>query len=371
MQRYQASSALFISLVLAALAIATAGCKKDENTAKTGSAAEQEPKTAGQEPATKTAEVPEAAPIPEPPQGLLPTPSPEHNATTAEKVALGELLFFDKRLSEGGGFACVTCHLPEKGWTDGLALSTKANGQVNKRHSPTLYNVAYAMAWYWDGRMATLEDQIRAAWTGQMGGTPEKVAEKLAAVPAYATRFQRAFNEGPTPDNIPKALASFVRIGLRSGDSPWDRYQAGAKDAVSEDVVKGYEIFSKKAGCAACHAPPLFTDMAYHNIGVGYAGNDSPDVGRFAVTKVERDTGAFKTPGLRSVTLTAPYFHDGSAATLEEAVDFMLAGGHRENNPHIDPLLKPVELSQEERAQLIAFLQALTPEQSYTPPELP
>lgn len=373
MQRYKVPSVSFVSIILAASALVATGCKQDEGTSQTGAASEQQPAKAVQAPAGETApaEIPEASPVPAQLAGLPGTPSPEHNLTNPEKVALGERLFFDKRLSDSGNFACVTCHLPEKGWTDGLPLSTKANGQVNKRHSPSLYNVAYATAWYWDGRKATLEDQILAAWTGQMGGTPEKVAETLAAVPEYATRFQRAFGEAPTPDNIPKALGSFVRIGLRSGDAPWDRYQAGDKSAVSEDAVAGYEVFTKKAGCAACHAPPLFTDMSYHNAGVGYEGNDSPDVGRFAVTKVARDTGAFKTPGLRSVTLTAPYFHDGSAATLEEAVDFMLAGGYREGNEHIDPLLKPVKLSEEERAQLLAFIAALTPEQRYTPPALP
>ena len=364
MQRNQLLCASIVSITLATGALIASGCKKDEGAPQSSAA------TGEQQAESKSPEAPAA--LPEPPLGLTAAPSPEDNPTTAEKAALGKMLFFDTRLSDSGTFACVNCHLPEKGWTDGLPLSTKANGQVNKRHSPTLYNVAYATAWYWDGRKETLEDQILAAWTGQMGGTPEKVIQKLATVPAYAERFQEAFGEAPTAENVTKALGAFLRVDLRNGDAPWDRYQAGDEDAVSEAVVKGYDVFIEKAGCAACHAPPLFTDVSYHNVGVGYTDTKSPDVGRFAVTKVDRDTGAFKTPGLRGVTLTGPYFHDGSAATLEEAVDFMLAGGHRENNPHIDPLLKPIELTEEERAQLIAFLQSLTPTVTdYTLPKLP
>lgn len=360
-----------------------AGCKGDKSgqagdqASDKDQAGDQADPTAGRVEAmaakkSQQPDVPGAPAIPDPPKGLeeATLTAHEHNPTTAEKVALGELLFFDTRLSDSGEFACVTCHVPEKGWTDGKELSPKPNGQLNKRHSPTMYNVGYALDWYWDGRMKTLEDQILAAWKGQVGGTPDKVAAALAEVPEYKVRFQRAFGEAPSGDNIPKALGSFLRIKLRSGDSPWDRYQAGDKDAVSEDVIQGEAVFNK-ARCSVCHAPPLYTDMKYHNIGVGYEGVDEPDVGRFKVSQNEAETGAFKTPGLRGVALTAPYFHDGSAATLEDAVDFMLAGGYRDGNEHIDPLLKPVKLSDEERAQLLAFIKALTPDPSYTPPKLP
>ncbi|WP_428264949.1 cytochrome-c peroxidase [Haliangium sp.] len=355
--------ALFTLTALAAVP----GCKED------GDGGSTDPKGPTTPPPTDVA-VPEAPPIPDPPQGLaeLSTPSPEANPNTPDKVALGELLFFDTRLSDTGEFACLTCHLPQKGWADGKKVSTKADGKDNSRHSPTMYNVGYAQDWYWDGRKKTLEDQILAAWTGQVGGTPEKVIEKLARVPEYKVRFQRAFNEGPSADNVPKAIAAFLRIRLRAGDSPWDRYKAGDEQAVSDEVVKGSEIFMGKAGCALCHAPPLFTDMAYHNVGVGYEGVAEPDVGRFKVSSVATDTGAFKTPGLRGVALSAPYFHDGGAATLEEAVDFMLAGGYRKGNEHIDERLKPVELTDEERSQLMAFINALTPSQtSYEYPVLP
>lgn len=361
-------------IVLVLLGLATPGCNKDEPAKQEPAQQAQQPKTeTPPEPPKPTVNVPDAPPIPDTPKGLekIELTAHEHNPTTPEKVALGRLLFFDKRLSDNGQFACVSCHFPDKGWTDNLKVSPKAFNKMNTRHSPTLYNVGYAREWYWDGRKSTLEDQIAAAWDGQVGGTPDKVAAALAKVPEYAARFQKAFGEGPTPDNIPKALAAFLRIDLRSGDAPWDRYEAGDKTAASEDAIKGYEVFNK-LGCSACHTPPLFTDVRYHNVGVGYMGAESPDPGRAAITKNEAETGAFKTPGLRNVTLTAPYFHDGSAATLDEAVDFMLSGGYREGNKHIDPALKPVKLTVDERAQLMAFLQALTSDAApMTPPTLP
>jgi cytochrome c peroxidase len=359
------------SFVLSAGLVGITGCNKDEGADPTKSGATTTPT------ATASAEdvsVPEAPPLPDPPLGLeaVSTPSPEANPNTPEKVALGELLFFDTRLSDNGAFACVTCHLPEKSWTDGKALSPKADGKVNTRHSPTMWNVGYAPEFYWDGRKKTLEEQILAAWQGQVGGTAETVIAKLERVPEYRVRFKRAFNEGPTAENIPRALAAFLRIKLRAGDTAWDRFQKkDEKQAASADVIAGAKVFTEKAGCALCHAPPLYTDMGYHNIGIGYRPGDKPDEGRGAITKVEAEKGAFKTPGLRGVELSAPYFHDGSVATLEEAVDFMLAGGHRENNPNIDPRLKPVKLTETERAQLLAFLRSLTPLPVYEPPKLP
>jgi cytochrome c peroxidase len=360
-------------VVLCGIAIAgTASCKSKTDTDQPKGPAAAETTAPSAEPIAPP--IPTPAPIPPVPQGLPdPTPAPDDNPDTADKVALGELLFFDKRLSDTGTFSCETCHVPEKGWADGEALSAKADGQTNTRHSPTLFNVAYARQWYWDGRKPTLESQILAAWTGQVGATPDKVAKTLSTIPAYVERFKRAFNEGPTADNIPKALASFVRIGIRSGNSPWDRYEkAGDESQVSAEVRDGFKVFTEKANCALCHAPPLYTDMLYHNIGVGYALSREPDPGRGQVSGQPAETGAFKTPGLRGVDLHPPYFHDGSAATLEEAVDFMLAGGHRKGNKYIDEKLKPVKLNAKDKAALIAFIKSLTPEQApYKRPTLP
>lgn len=367
------------TLITAALAIsfvaatALGACKGKDEKADKGKTAQKTPKKPDAPPKKPDAPPKADDGLPPAPLGLASAKltAHDHNKTTADKVALGEYLFFDTRMSDSGKFACVTCHLPKMGWTDGKKLSEKHNGKLNKRHSPTMYNVGYAQDWYWDGRKKTLEDQILAAWTGQAGATPAKVAATLAGVPRYKEMFQKAFGEDPTPDNVPKALASFLRIKLRAGNSPWDRYKAGDQSAISEDAKKGETLFMGKAKCTICHRPPLFTDMLYHNVGVGYKDVKEPDVGRFKVSQQEKDTGAFKTPGLRNVTLSAPYFHDGSSSTLEEAVDFMLAGGYREGNKHIDPILTPTKLTDEERKQLLAFLESLTEDAQYTPPTLP
>jgi cytochrome c peroxidase len=312
------------------------------------------------------------APVP-PPQtepkilGLTDPPASAENPSTPEKIALGKQLFFDKRLSADGSASCETCHLHEKGWTDGLAFSPKVGGEKNTRHTPTLYNVAYLTAWYWDGRAPTLEKQIAAAWKGQMGADPVKVAEAIAAIPGYAEQFQKVFGAAPSADNIPMALAAYVRT-LRSGGSPWDRYEAGDKSAVSADAVEGYKIFAGKGQCAVCHAPPLYTDMRFHNIGLE-AGKEKPDPGRGKISNDAKENGAFKTPTLRSVAKSAPYFHDGSAATLLDAVKFMAAGG--KEDPNRDPLLRPANLSDDEIEKVVAFLEALTSDEPLEKPTLP
>ncbi len=175
--------------------------------------------------------MPAAAPLPTTPQQLPELKPPADNALTAEKVALGKQLFFDKRLSKDGSFSCETCHLPEKGWTDGKAFSTKADGKANTRHSPTLFNVGYNEQWYWDGRAQTLEKQIEAAWKSQMGADPAAAATAVGKIPGYTVQFQTIFGHDATPADVVQALGSFVRT-LRSGDSPWDKYEKGDKKAV-------------------------------------------------------------------------------------------------------------------------------------------
>jgi cytochrome c peroxidase len=254
--------------------------------------------------------------------------------------------------------ACENCHYEDKGWADGKALSEKADGKTNTRHTPSLINVGYQSVWYWDGRAPTLEAQILAAWKGQMGvgDAFEERVKEIAKIDKYKEMFKAAFGSDDIKgDHVVKALASFVRT-LRSGDSPFDKFDKGDKKAISESAARGWEIFRNKAGCAACHAPPLFTDLGFHNVGVGYTAKE-PDKGRAAATKDDKDAGKFKTPSLRSVTLHPPYFHDGSAKTIEEAIDYMLGGGHKNDN--LDSGLKKIELTKEERADLIAFVKAL------------
>lgn len=322
------------------------------------------------EPAKPVVTVPVAPPLPELPLGLPELELAEDKALTPEKVALGKQLFFDKRLSPDGSANCETCHQHDKGWTDGLALSPKVNGQLNTRHTPTLYNTAYHPLFYWDGRAPTLEAQILAAWKGQMSGEPEKVATMLTDIPVYNAQFEKAFGTAPTADTIVAALAAYIRTVL-SGNSAWDRHEKGENGAVSDDAVAGWKVFRDKARCTLCHVPPFFSDMLFHNVGIGTLAKE-PDPGRFAVTKDAKDMSAFKTPTLRSVTKSGPYFHDGSVATLEEAVKLMLAGGLKnKNNKNLDARLKPVKLSDKEFKQLMAFITALESSEELQKPTLP
>lgn len=298
----------------------------------------------------------------------LPTPTdPLDNPTTPEKAALGKQLFFDKRLSGDGSTSCEGCHYRHLGWADGLALSRKVGGDMNTRHTPTVYNTGYAESWYWDGRAKTLEGQIAAAWKAQLGADPNRAAAIVATVAGYRSQFQKVFGSEPNADNIPKALAAFLRT-LNSGESPWDRYVAGDKTAVSTAALAGHELFVGKAGCASCHTPPLYTDSRFHNVGLE-AGKSKPDLGRSAISKNAQDVSAFKTPTLRSVGISGPYFHDGSVARLDDAVRFMASGGRAD--PNKSGLLVDRRLSDEEVAQLVAFLNSLTSEENFVRPSLP
>jgi cytochrome c peroxidase len=238
---------------------------------------------------------------------------------------------------------------------------------MNTRHTPSVYNTGYYTSWYWDGRAKTLEGQITAAWKAQIGADPVKAAAVIAAVPGYQATFQKVFGAAPDADNVPKALAAFLRT-LNSGEAPWDRHVAGDTTAVSADAVAGHELFVGKAGCAACHTPPLYSDSLFHNIGLE-AGKTNPDPGRQAVTKDAKDLSAFKTPSLRSVGIAGPYFHDGSVSSLEGAVRYMASGGKAD--PNKSGLLIDRKLSEREIGQLVAFLNTLTSDERFTAPILP
>jgi cytochrome c peroxidase len=298
---------------------------------------------------------------------LPPVEHPADNPATPAKLALGAQLFVDTRLSGSGKMACQSCHYRNLGWTDAQVLSRKDNGELNTRHTPGLYNVGYQSAWYWDGRAATLEAQVLAAWRNQTGADPAKIAAALDAVPGYRSRFQAVFGTGATPDAIVKALAAYLREKV-STDAPWDRHERGDARAVSRDAVRGYALFMGKGRCATCHSPPFYGNTTFYNIGLE-AGKAKPDPGRFNVTKDEVDRGAFKTPSLRSVALGAPYFHDGSAATLEAAVRYMAGGGNPD--PNKSALLTPAGLSDVEIRQVVAFLETLTSTEAWQAPELP
>jgi cytochrome c peroxidase len=288
---------------------------------------------------------------------------PADNPMTAEKVALGRQLFFDERLSADGSRSCYSCHVCEKGLTDGLP---KAIGALNKqlpRSSPTLWNIGYHKEFYWDGRSGSLEKQALAAWTGgNMGAKADEIVVKLNALEGYKTQFQQVFSSDATPDNVVKAISAYERT-IISGNTAWDRFRAGDQQALSQSAWRGWNIF-QAIKCNNCHDGVLFTDQQYHNVGIGM------DVGRFTVTKKPEDTGAFKTPTLRDIAKSAPYFHDGSAKTLEEAVDIMLAGG--KPNEHLDKKnLQPHKLLPEQREDLLNFLRSLNVDCTLSKPPLP
>ncbi|MEO8308578.1 MAG: cytochrome c peroxidase [Pseudomonadota bacterium] len=298
---------------------------------------------------------------------LPPVVSTSANPTTAEKVALGGQLWIDTRLSGSGKLACTSCHVREKGWTDGLVLSRRDNGEMNTRHTPTVYDVGYLTSWYWDGRAITLEAQVFAAWRSQLGADPVKATAGIAAVPGYVTQFQKIFGAPPSQESISMALAAWLRANV-SGTSPWDRFEMGKGRAVSADAKAGYAIFMGKARCAACHVPPLYSDGKFHNIGLE-AGKAKPDLGRVVQSKHPEETSAFKTPTLRSVAISGPYFHDGSRASLEEAVRYMAMGGGDDSGK--SSLLSGAGLSDAEIMQVVAFLTSLTSDETYVAPSLP
>jgi cytochrome c peroxidase len=294
---------------------------------------------------------------------------PEDNPQTNEKIALGQKLFFDKRLSVDGSRSCYSCHQNENG-TGGLdPLAIGAQEKKLTRHSPTLWNVGYLPRLYWDGRSATLEEQGAAAWAGGNMGVGkdnlEKKAAEIGKIAGYKAEFAKVFpDKGVTADTIMKAVSAYER-SLVCDDTDYDRFAKGNRAALNDEQKRGLELFMGKAACSACHAPPFFSnafllkDGAYFNTGVGMAGKkpEEIDVGRRKVTNAEVDFAAFKVPSLRNISKSAPYFHDGSETTLEGAVRFMAGGGFK--NPGLSPLMTDKRLTDTEIGQIVAFLGAL------------
>jgi cytochrome c peroxidase len=311
---------------------------------------------------------PEVLPLPPQLTTYEPMAIPADNPMTPEKVALGRQLFFDERLSGDGSRSCYSCHVCEKGLTDGLAKSIGAFNKQLPRSSPTLWNIGYHKEFYWDGRSPSLEKQAMAAWTGaNMGAKADEIASKLNALQDYRSQFQKVFGSDATPDNIVKALAAFERT-IINGDAAWDRFRAGDTSALNESQTRGWNIF-QAIKCTNCHDGVLLTDLQYHNVGIGMDQKE-PDVGRFKVTNKPEDMGAFKTPTLRDIGESGPYFHDGSAATLEEAVDIMLAGG--KPNPYLDKKnLEKRNILPDQRQNLLNFLRALDVDCGLKKPPLP
>ncbi len=353
------------AVLLAALALATAACRPDTGFPRLG-------------------EVPE----------------PADNPTTEAKVELGRLLFFDYRLSGDAAVSCAFCHDAGRGWGDQRDLSTGYPGTRHWRNSQTTVNSAYLQKLFWAGESPSLEAQAKSAMTGNVAGNgdPSMLEERMAQIPEYVERFREAFGvERPTFNLALKAIAAFERAEMISRDSPFDRYQDGKRGALSDEAKRGLELFKGKAKCDRCHNGALFTDEDYHNLGVPQPETFEKDVlaqvtlryqhyirgvpeklyrtadhdlGLYYTTKRDADKGKFRTAPLRYLRYTAPYMHNGALATLEDVVDFYDRGGG--SDPNKSPLLEPLGLSTEEKADLVAFLDSLSgTEIAMEQPQLP
>ncbi len=285
---------------------------------------------------------------------------PADNPLTNEKIELGRLLFFDKRLSQNNTIACASCHLAKFGFTDGKPVSTGIRGQKGGRSAPASINRVFSNAQFWDGRAATLEAQSVGPFTNPIEhgfANYDVMMAKMMKIAGYRKLFKQVFGDDKiTIDNVGRAIASFQRTNL-SGNSPADRFDQGQEaGAISAEAQHGLLLFREKARCTKCHSGFNFTDEKFHNLGLGWDDN-KVDLGRYMVTKNAEDIGAFKTPTLREVARTAPYTHDGRFKTLEEVVNFYNKGGVK--NPHQDPLIIPLELTDEEKRDLVQFLHTL------------
>ena len=309
----------------------------------------------------------------EPPLGLPDVAVPADNPPTAQTVALGRQLYYDKTLSVDNSIACASCHDPEAGFADPNQFSEGVGGEFGGRQAPPVMNAAYFTTQFWDGRAASLEEQAGGPVENpiEMAFTHEGVVERLSEDPVYTELFKEAWGEGPIAfEMVAKSIASFERTVL-VGNSPFDRYMFGDdKEAMSEDAIRGLDVFTdpEKGNCEVCHeineeeGYALFTDNKFHNLGVGAELDGSlADIGRFEVSHVETDKGAFKTPHLRNIADSAPYMHDGHLKTLKEVVDFYVGAGN--SNDFRDEEIHELDhLSAQERADLIAFMEALSGE---------
>ena len=320
---------------------------------------------------------------------------PADNPQTSDKVALGERLFFERRLSLGGAVSCASCHDPARAFTDGREVSVGIAGRKGERNAPTVLNALYNKTMFWDGRASAFEDQaVLPILNPSEMGQPSLDAA-VAAISrdrGYQRAFQEVFGRPPNGPDLTRALASYERAQVSFG-APFDHFIAGEAGAISESANRGWLLFIGKARCSACHGAAdrridttFFTDHRFHNIGVGIeshnvvalacraraqlnSGNrlavdraaiqsELSALGSFLVTKHPSDIAAFKTPGLRNVLVTAPYFHDGSERTLWDVVDHYNKGGM--NNPWLDPDIRPLALSEREIDDIVAFLASLT-----------
>ncbi len=316
----------------------------------------------------------------------------EKNPLTRAKIELGRQLYFDSRLCSDSTVSCASCHHPQEGFARHTPTGVGIGGQKGGRNSPSSYNRILSDAQFWDGRAASLEDQAVGPIHNpiEMGNTHEGCVDTLKTIPGYAAQFEKIFpGTGVTIDNVGMAIASFERT-LVTGPSPYDYHESYKRfaaleeedladlktdspetfaeyermklmtevDPMSESAVRGLKLFfSKEVGCSNCHVGANLADELYHNLGVGMSAKE-PDLGRYVVTKVEKDKGAFKTPTIRNVALSAPYMHDGSQATLEEVVEHYVKGGTK--NPWLSDKIVPLKVTTQDKIDLVEFMRACT-----------
>lgn len=296
-------------------------------------------------------------------------------------IELGQMLFFDRRLSGDGTMSCAVCHIPDQAFSDGRDISGAYPTNKHWRNTPSLLNTAYLQVFFWDGRSDSLTTQARGPLESpfEMNSNLAFICAKLAEIPEYRDAFQTAFNAQIEPELIMSALAAFEQT-LILDDSPYDQYLAGAKQALSDQAQEGMNIFFGHGGCSQCHSGPLLSDQKFYNLGVAETDSlrldpqhrstrryqlasmglpmQESDPGRFLITKIPADAGAFRTPPLRQVAQTGPYMHNGSISTLAEVVAFFSEGGG--GDAHKTPLLKRPRFNAREQAALIAFLESLS-----------
>jgi cytochrome c peroxidase len=304
---------------------------------------------------------------------LVPLPrqikAPKANPTTPMKVELGKKLFFDPRLSGDNRMSCATCHIPGKAYGDGLALSPGAGSKPLERNTQTCLNVGFFKSFFWDGRARSLEEQALGPIEskGEMNQDLDELEAELATIPGYVTEFEEVFGTKPNRDGIAKSLAAFQRT-LVTESSPFDRFLAGDKDALSAEAKRGLELFRGDAGCIECHNGPLLSDGKFYRLGVSFK-----DEGRAKITGKKEDRYRFRTPSLRNIAETAPYMHDGSQKTLEEVVTFYFRSIPASGPDDLSLDTKALDfLSFSDIDPMVEFLKSLSGKApKITPPELP
>ena len=321
---------------------------------------------------------------------------PADNPQTSEKISLGQKLFFDRRLSVDGTVSCSTCHNPDLAFTDRKSTSVGIKGRVGQRNAPTILNALYNKTQFWDGRVNTLEEQAALPIVNAVEmGHPnlDAAVAQIASIEEYQQAFQRVFGRPPNSPDLLRAIASYERTQV-SFDSPFDHFIAGDKNAIDDSAKRGWELFNTQARCNKCHAltdtqrdVTVFTDNDFHNIGIGIIRHsvvalarqaeqliksgdtaaidraaiqtDMSALGRFLITKKEKDIASFKTPDIRNVLVTGPYFHDGSQETLWDVIDHYNKGDGLQN-PYLDEDIQPLALTENEIDDLVAFMASLT-----------